>query len=637
MPEFSVRILLFLITSFSFLHNYGQSETKEDSLVLAFNAVKNDSLKAVISNQLATHFYSTSNYQKSIEYNLETYKLYEALNNKSGQGNSYSQIGVVYYRMKNWSKSIEYLKKALQLAKEANDVEDQGRFLNNLGNAYEKKGDYDKALEYHEKALIIKQEIGDSLSISKSLSNIGNMYYHNMDYARAINFYKKSLKIKRQRDDEVGLTNVLQNIGFTYYQLKDYKSALNYVKEGLQIADEIQNSYYQLSAYGKLSDIYYATEDFKNAHHFLSIHNRISDSLDQINNTKLIAEMDAKFEAEKKDNEIALQHLEIEKKNTEVQLQSTQKIWFAIGLFLALILLFVAYRGFKQKQRSNRLLETKNKLIEEKNKEITDSIVYAKRIQEAILPSSSLLNEHLKDGFVFYKPKDIVAGDFYWMHSIGDTILFAVADCTGHGVPGAMVSVVCHHALNRAVREYNLTEPGAILDKTRDIVIETFAQNNNEFSVRDGMDIALSAINYKDLTLSFAGANNPVYIVSTNQDTIDSLPDNCRIIEEYNTILHEIKGNKQPIGSYGSELKPFTTYQIRITKNDIVYLFTDGYADQFGGEKGKKLKYGAFKKLLMLNSKTDMDGQKSALNKFFNEWKGDMEQVDDICIVGIKI
>ena len=636
MYQLSVKILLLFFASFSFTISYGDNRAKEDSLLLAFDEAINDSSRAILSNSLALHYYHSSNYQKSIEYNLKAHQLFESINDFEGQSNSYSQIGVVYYRMNNWERSIEYLKKALELAKKTNNVEDQGRFLNNLGNAYEKKGDYDKALEYHQKSLILKQETGDSLSISKSLSNIGNMHYHRGDYAKAIGYYKKSLKIKRNSEDYVGLTNVMQNMGFTYYKLQQYQAALKHVNEGIEIAHQIQNTYYIMSAYAKLGDIYYALEDYKNSHDYLSLHNKMSDSLAQVNNAKLIAEMDAKFEAEKKDNEIAVQQLEIAKKNTEVQLQTTQKIWFAIGLLLALILLVVAIRGIKQKQKTNRLLEVKNNLIEEKNKEITDSITYAKRIQEAILPSASLLNKHLKDGFVFYKPKDIVAGDFYWMHSVGDTILFAVADCTGHGVPGAMVSVVCHHALNRAVREYNLTDPGAILDKTREIVIDTFEQNN-EFNVRDGMDIALCSIDHQQKNLSFAGANNPIYIISKHEDTINSLPSNCRVMEEYHTILHEIKGNKQPIGSYSNDLKPFTTHTFNIHKNDLIYLFTDGYADQFGGEKGKKLKYGAFKKLLMLNSKNEMEAQKNALNKFFNEWKGDMEQVDDVCVVGIKV
>jgi serine phosphatase RsbU (regulator of sigma subunit) len=324
------------------------------------------------------------------------------------------------------------------------------------------------------------------------------------------------------------------------------------------------------------------------------------------------------------------------KYNQEIKQQQTYIIVGLVALILMGILALVIYSGYRLKKKSNYLLEEKNKEIEEKNKEITDSITYAKRIQEAILPAPSLLNRYLKDGFVLYKPKDIVAGDFYWMHPAGDVVLFAAADCTGHGVPGAMVSVVCHHALTRAVRECNLLDPGLILDKAREYVIDTFA-SNDEFSVRDGMDIALCAINYKELSLSFAGANNPLYIVTTNEKTIKSLPVSCRVEEEYGTLLYEIKGDKQPIGSYTNELTPFKTHTMSINKDDIIYLFTDGYADQFGGEKGKKLKYKTFKKLLMLNSPQKMDDQRNSLNKFFHEWKEAMEQVDDVCVIGVKI
>ena len=209
-----------------------------------------------------------------------------------------------------------------------------------------------------------------------------------------------------------------------------------------------------------------------------------------------------------------------------------------------------------------------------KSKEVTDSIKYAKRIQSAILPSSKTIKEYLPNSFIFYKPKDIVAGDFYWLESKNDTVLFAVADCTGHGVPGAMVSVICNNGLNRSVREYGLINPSDILNKTREIVISEFEKSDED--VRDGMDIALCSIKYKveskksqtTAILQYAGANNPLWIVRDHE-------------------LIDIRPDKQPIGKHFKN-SSFTPHSIELKKGDTIYIFSDGYADQFGGPKGKK-------------------------------------------------
>jgi len=264
---------------------------------------------------------------------------------------------------------------------------------------------------------------------------------------------------------------------------------------------------------------------------------------------------------------------------------------------------------------SDRQLTRQKEIIEEKNKGITDSINYAKRIQSAILPPDGIIKLYLKNSFVYYQPKDIVAGDFYWMEIIGDNVIIAVADCTGHGVPGAMVSVVCNNALNNAVREFKETEPAAILDKVNAIVTEQFATGEQEIS--DGMDIALVSLNTKTGQASFAGANNPLYHVSDGE-------------------LHQIKGDKQPIGSF-TQAKSFTGHSITLKEGDSIYLSTDGYPDQFGGTKGKKLMYKTFRQLLLDNSNKPMEDQRNNISQYFEEWRGELEQVDDVCVMGIRV
>lgn len=273
-------------------------------------------------------------------------------------------------------------------------------------------------------------------------------------------------------------------------------------------------------------------------------------------------------------------------------------------------------------------LKEQNTIIEEKNSEILSSITYAKRLQDAILPSAKIWHTYLSESFVLYRPKDIVAGDFYWIEKAGDTILFAAADCTGHGVPGALVSVVCSNALNRAVKEFNLTDPGKILDKVRELVVETFTRKDffiekNENEVKDGMDISLCALNITNNELRWAGANNPLWYLSGNADNNE-------------LVFHEIKADKQPIGKHTAE-KPFTTHVVKLKTGDQIYLFTDGYADQFGGIDGKKFKYKQLKELFMKISSVPIEMRKEILESTLNMWMRNLEQVDDICIVGLDI
>lgn len=298
-------------------------------------------------------------------------------------------------------------------------------------------------------------------------------------------------------------------------------------------------------------------------------------------------------------------------------------------IFLFIVIGTVRWRTNKLKKRQVQLeseidkaiveirsqkeeVEKQKDVIEEAHKEITDSIAYAKRIQTAILPPQKLVKEYLDNSFILYKPKDVVAGDFYWMQHKNDMILFAAADCTGHGVPGAMVSVICNNGLNRSVREYGLTDPGEILDKTRDIVISEFEKSEDE--VMDGMDIALCSL--KGMELQYAGANNPLWLIRNGE-------------------LLETKADKQPIGMFSAN-KNFMTHKVQLLKGDTMYIFSDGYADQFGGERGKKFKTKAFKELLLSIQDKTMDEQRDILDEEFETWRGSIEQIDDVCVIGVR-
>lgn len=347
----------------------------------------------------------------------------------------------------------------------------------------------------------------------------------------------------------------------------------------------------------------------------------LNDTLYRVGTQEKLIEMTEKYQAEKKELELIKQkkiakEASIKRRESE-RVREWQFILFSIISVLILLLAVLAYRRWRAARRSNAIIE-KQKLdvesaysqLNEKNQEVMDSITYAKRIQNAILPSKSVLKENLGEHFIFYAPKDIVAGDFYWSMRVGDTVYFAVCDCTGHGVPGAMVSMMCHNALNQSVKEFGLSDTGEILDQTRENLQRDLDAQNSE--VADGMDIGLCRIQADEL--QFSGANIPLWLISDGD-------------------LTEIKGNKQPIGKFDHS-KPFDSHTISLKKGDTVYLSSDGFPDQFGGEKNKKYKTVNFKQLLQEVHSLNIDDRRERIIDEFTQWKGENEQLDDVCVLG---
>ena len=349
----------------------------------------------------------------------------------------------------------------------------------------------------------------------------------------------------------------------------------------------------------------------------------------KIASLKQVNELETKYNVVKKDNEISLLNKEKQIQETELE---KRRAWVIFFISIAAFFIFIAFmviRNNVKRKRANILLlklnreilsqkketEFQKAIVEEKNKDILDSIHYAKRLQDAILPTVKQIKEKLPESFILYKPKDVVAGDFYWMESVNDLTLFAAADCTGHGVPGALVSVVCSNALNRTVKEFHITDTGKILDKVTQLILETFEKSESE--VKDGMDISLCCLNRKTNQLNWSGANNPLWFFSNGE-------------------MKEIAPNKQTVGK-NENYTPFQSHSVTLNKGDSVYLFTDGFADQFGGPKGKKFMYKQLKELFQLNATRKMDEQQKALNLAFENWKGGNEQVDDLLVFGIRI
>jgi len=415
------------------------------------------------------------------------------------------------------------------------------------------------------------------------------------------------------------------------YRLKgEFEKGIKIGEEGINIAIEHDLEKERLDVIGNIIPLYEAVDNFEKALFYqrekYNIESNRRSIVEQLSaNESEKKEAEAKQELAEKEKKVAEANQLLAEKSTKEQRTYTYGVVIILALvFFFLIFIFSRLRMTKKQKRiiehqkeevqiAHQKTELQKAEIEEAHKEITDSINYAKRIQSAILPPNKTVKEYLRKSFILYKPKDIVAGDFYWLEHQNGNVLFAAADCTGHGVPGAMVSVVCNNGLNRSVREHELTDPGEILDKTREIIIEEFEKSEEE--VKDGMDIALCSL--QGSILKYAGAHNPLWIIRNGE-------------------IIETKANKQPIGKF-ENLLPYTTHTFELEKGDTFYIFSDGYPDQFGGERGKKYKSINFKKLLLSIQNKTMADQHKYLDEEFEKWRGKYEQIDDVCVIGVRV
>jgi tetratricopeptide (TPR) repeat protein len=567
-------------------------------------------------NNIGIIYDEQGNYPKALEYYFKALKMEEDAGDKGRQADVSGNIGIVYREQGDEPKALEYYLKTLQIKEELGDKEGQARVMGNIGNAYSDQGDNTKALEYFLKALKMAEESGYKKGQAINTGNIGNIYKDRRDYTKALEYYFKSLKMAEELGNKQLQANNTGNIGEIYMKTGKFKESEEYLKKTialdsmigylneLSVCEQIISQLYDTTGRSNLALVWYKKAMI------------LKDTLFNIDKNKALTSKELNYQFEKKE---AAEKAEQDKKDAVAMAdkRKQQITIYAVLCGMALILVFVGFilRSLRVTRKQKQDIEVKNRVIEEKQKDILDSITYAKRLQDAILPPLSLIKHILPESFVIYKPKDIVAGDFYWMERSGDNVLIAAADSTGHGVPGAMTSVVCSNALNRALNEFKIYDTGKLLDKTRDLVLETFAKSEGE--IKDGMDISLCAINSKASLLEWSGANNPLWYARNGE-------------------IKEILPDKQPIGKH-ERVKPFTTHTIELIKGDILYLFTDGYADQFGGPKGKKFKYKQLQELLLANASKPMEEQKKILETTLESWKGSLEQVDDILIIGIRV
>ena len=534
------------------------------------------------------------------------------------QGHSLNNLASINQRSDNFQRSKEYYFKALAAYKKANFEHGFYTINNNIGNLYYMLEMPDSAIYHYRKGYEIAVKENNQASIAQIYNNTGMVYWYMGKKDSSVFYTKKAFELIKKFGTKSEIANTGINLGSSYNKMGDYTSGKKILKEMIVYAREA-NDYNEMgdgySYYGKAL---FFTGDYKNAYLYRDSAQRYYDSILNRDKVKALSEATEKYEGEKK--QLMINQLNTENSAKETLLVQGRKTKFYMALGLGCVILFCIYLFYtiKQRDKTNRIINEQKKeveyqksLIETHQKETLDSINYAKRIQYSLLAHETLLNENLTEYFVLFKPKDIVSGDFYWATSAGDKFYLAVCDSTGHGVPGAFMSLININFMNEAINEKKITKPNEVFNHVRQSLIQNVSQDGQ----KDGMDGILVCFDKKKI--NYASANNAPLVISHNQ-------------------IVEFPKDKMPVGA-GEKEASFNLHELNVKKGDVVYLYTDGFADQFGGEKGKKFKYKQLNELLLSISQLPLVQQKQKLQFAFENWKGNLEQVDDVCVVGIRI
>lgn len=668
-----------------------QSQRANDSLLSIVNNMNaHDTMKVKSLNVLALNHYLVSDMGKAKRYLTQSLVISEKINYTRGKSVANTILSNVEMYNNNYDNVLECSFRALQFYKQINDTTSQN-FINNLNSiatVYSQSGTFDKSLQYYIRALRICDHIKNKNLIIIFNNNIANLYKNKLEYDKAITYYENVLKQSDRKEDTLGIyPNVFFGFGDIYFSKNYYNKSLSYYKRAFNIGQFIKDSSYMCSANIGIANVYKAQNKFdtaikylnssllyndneRNANGYLSLgeiymaqkkyklaqlnlnkslslsklinfkniicsnyknlyqlDSCIKNYFGSMQNHKLyIAYRDSIYnnmEGERKivstelnykfDKEKAYMEFQQEEKDTRNNMIITGVV---ILLLFLTIICFIIYKSYSQKNKAHKIITHQKHLVDEKQKEILDNITYAKRIQSSLMPSNDYINRYTKENFVFYKPKDIVSGDFYWATDYNGEFYLVAADCTGHGVSGSMMSMLNMSALNETVNHRKITDTGEILNKVRKEIIKSLNPNGNE-GVNDGMDCVLCKFDFRYKTLQYSAANNSFYIIRNNK-------------------IITCKADKMPVG-LGIKTDSFTTNTVQLQENDIVYMFTDGFPDQFGGEKNKKFNYKRFEELLLSVCDRPMEEQKKAISVTFDYWKGHYEQTDDVLVIGVKI
>ncbi len=598
--------------------------------------IKNDLFLAKsIINQGITYS-SKGDFLRAIPLLFEGMKIADKLQDKGLVVVALINIAQAYKVQKNYDLSLSYYDQALRIVDEKGDKLKYIGIMNNKGLVYQETGRYAEAIEAFEKTAKISDEMHDIINKTKAVSNIAVVYYSQKKYDKALESFFNALSIFEANGFKSDAANTINAIASIYVEKGNLEKGITYLMKALSMAKEQGDMDLLQAVYDNLSQTFERKKDFREAYRYHILYTQVKDSLFNLENTKNVSKLQTEYETDKKNKEIQLLNKDKQIQSSQLRWQKSLNYGVIMGLLLFAALAFFIYRGYREKRNANRTLEVKNRKLEQayhiielnrdeivqKNKDITDSINYARRIQQAILPPVEMVYKTLGDSFIVYKPKDVVSGDFYVFSQKGSKVILAAVDCTGHGVPGAFMSMIGNDLLNQIIVEKNITRPSEILDNLHLGVKQALKQDREGSETRDGMDVALCVANMKDHTIEYAGANRPLWIVRKTAAPV----------------IEEIKPDKYPIaGLQTGEERIFTNHSLLFNPGDTFYIFTDGYSDQFGGEDGKKFMSKRFKEQLLSIQHLPMREQGRKIEEKFESWRGDLEQVDDVLVLGFRL
>ena len=683
------KLALVIIIFIFFITNATSQEIKLDS-VLNILEEKHDTIKVQTLIDCYTE-YEQGNILEGKKYLDKAILIAEKIDNDKWQGRVLLKYGNFYNITGDYEKAVEYIIRSKDIFEKLDKYQDLGSAYNNLGATYEELGRYDEAMDCLIRALSMYELNTDSLNIAKTYLNLGLLYSSQEDYEKSLELYNKSLRIRERRGDKAGMALLYNNIAIVNYYLKDFDNVRSYFEKAYQMYVELGYVRQQLMAlsnlaeilniigqkekaleiyfkileletelgqkgefaqthflignlyqsrgdfanakkhmyksleiaqeigalidirdvYDHLTNIYKDEKNFEKALKYHELYLAFHDSIFNTEKSRQIKEIETQYETKKKEQ--LIRNLENEQiiQNLQIKKQRIFLITFLAGFLSISIFLIILFKQIKKIRAANILLAYQKK-------QITDSIEYASRIQTAILPPGDYISKIVPDHFILYKPRDIVSGDFYWITHKDNKVVIAAVDCTGHGVPGAFMSMLGFAFLNEIVNKEIELKASSILNQLRDYVKASLHQTGKDDEAKDGMDIALCVIDLDNLKMQYSGAYNPLYLIRNQK-------------------LISLKADRMPIGIYLVEKESFTNHEMEIQKGDIIYIFTDGYIDQFGGLNARKFKLAPFKDLLISIKEKPMKEQKQILEQKFSDWRGSHEQIDDVLVMGIKI
>ncbi|HAA15174.1 MAG TPA: hypothetical protein DCE41_27150 [Cytophagales bacterium] len=613
---------------------------------------------------LAETYISLGNYHAmhgdlltSLGHYQQAYTISSELSNRWYEGASVMSMGNLYYLLKNHDRALQNFQRSLEILSGAGFIGEVPSLMLNLGNVYAQQNEHQQAIFHYKEAQALWLEMNIEGGQTSALLNIGETYLDWGKPQEALNWIEEGMQLarKQKRYWDIAWAKILLARGHLTQQ--EFEPAIALATEALEYAQEQDELNLMTDATEVLYPAFQGTGNWQHAFETLNLYYTLEDSILNLTTHLQLLDLEysmmAKMDSMRNADSLKLKEVQLAVLD---QRRRTQGTTLTGILLLSLVFGAVVFQRFQVTRRQKSRLAEQKEMVDEtllsladqkhlvdqayqdlthKNKEILDSITYAKRIQSAILPPYQQFVKCLPKSFVFYQPKDIVAGDFYWTECVDGQTMVAAADCTGHGVPGALVSMVCRNGLQRAVREFGATTPGKILDQARELIVADI--DPSELGIADGMDIALCGL--RGRKLSYAGAYQPLWILRPGIHDAVSLAQqipSATVMHLTDCTFIEVKADRQPVGRFPKP-QPFSTHHIELLPGDTFYIFSDGYADQFGGPGGRKFQKAKLRDLLVSLQPLTMSQQGDHLQEHFTQWMGEQEQLDDVCVIGIRV